>query len=339
MPRSPSLRIEIPVPVPDAPRRCLPCDCLPWHPIYVPTGAAAQEKPPAPMLPSPPYRLSPETEGKHGVEADAPSVPEMAAEPDAPAPSVSVWVHVPVALFFALVVAVALVFENTAPTPAACAADDTACRTAAAAILVATALSDFTATPHIFNLLNDMYDPKTLFYAGLITCCQFCAVGNELIVIVNVMSATGVGLGAACLGGSVLLGAGVCVYAKHQNPRAYRLSTGTGLVGCCALLGITLGHVHVAVLPFFSVLAVLVGTASNYLHGGAVSGLLCTTPAGNTHGQEHAKDTKSMLLLAILLCKIMLARGFFCDGVYDVFEAIQSVTAFTMMAMVLLHTL
>ena len=330
-----------------------------------------------PVLPSPPYRMSCESEHKLGKSTPLPSVPELetklgsaslepsvsaslepsvsaslepsvsaslkpsvsaSLEPSVSAslepsmPTVAFWVHVSVSLFFAMVIIAALMFETTAPTPAACAADDTACRAAAATILVATVLSLWSATPLAFNLVLDNHYEKTLLYAGIMAACQFFAVGNELVVIVHVMSATGVALGGACLGAAALVASGVCMYVMRRNPRAYRLSAGTAFVGSCAVVGVTLGSVHVVYFVGSVVLAIVAGMGNAYVHREATRGMLSTGAA------EDARDTSSMLLLSVLLCKIILARGFFCNGVYNGMEAMQSVAAFAMIATVVAHT-
>lgn len=329
-----------------APRRCLQCKCLPWRPVDVP-AAKALDPLAMPVLPSPPYRMSCESEHKLGTSTPLPSVPEletklgpanlelsvsMGTDDSVPVPGVAFCVHVSVSLFFSMVIIASLAFETTAPTPAACAADDTACRAAAAAILVATVLSLWTATPLAFNLVLDNHYEKTLLYAGIMAACQFFAVGNELVVVVHVMSATGRALGGACLGAAALVASGVCVYAMRRNPRAYRLSAGTAFVGSCAVVGVTLGSVHVLYFAVPLVLAIVAGMGNAYVHRDATRGMLSTGAA------EDARDTSSMLLLAVLLCKIILARGFFCNGVYNAMEAMQSVAAFAMIATVVAHT-
>lgn len=345
-----------------APRRCLQCKCLPWRPVDVP-AAKALDPLAMPVLPSPPYRMSCESEHKLGTSTPLPSVPELetklgpanlelsvsaslqhgvpeletkpgpvSVEHGVPVPGVAFCVHVSVSLFFSMVIVASLAFETTAPTPAACAADDTACRAAAAAILVATVLSLWTATPLAFNLVLDNHYEKTLLYAGIMAACQFFAVGNELVVVVHVMSATGRALGGACLGAAALVASGVCVYAMRRNPRAYRLSAGTAFVGSCAVVGVTLGSVHVLYFSVPLVLAIVAGMGNAYVHREATRGMLSTGAA------EDARDTSSMLLLSVMLCKIILARGFFCNGVYNAMEAMQSVAAFAMIATVVAHT-
>lgn len=247
------------------------------------------------------------------------------------APVVAVWVNVPVALFFALVIAAAVLFETVGLTPAACAADDPACRAAAAVILVASALSLFTAMPHAFNLLLDSDDELNLLYIGLVACCEFCFVGMGLTMVVHVTMAAGVEVGAACLAASALLASGLCVYAKQRNPHAYRMSAGTGLVGCCAVLGMTLNNMHAAALPAAFVLAIAVAVANAHLHGGVV----VFTHATAT--RENTRDTRTMLLLSILTFSVMRDQVFFCNGAYDAFEVTKSVAAFAMVATVLVH--
>ena len=139
-------------------------------------------------------------------------------------------------------------------------------------------------------------------------------------------------LGGACLGAAALVASGVCVYAMRHNPRAYRLSAGTAFVGSCAVVGVTLGPVHVVYFAVPMVLAIVAGMGNAYVHREATRGMLSTGAA------EDARDTRSMLLLAVLLCKIILARGFFCDGAYNAMEAMQSVAAFAMIATVVAHT-